>query len=79
MNLRSETAPVADVVAANLTAPLLRAVADGWLATRNRPGALVASGLLREEADTVADAFAEAGLVERRRLVSGDWAALMAT
>jgi ribosomal protein L11 methyltransferase len=79
MSLRGDPAPVADVAAANLTAPLLRAVAADWAARGERPGALVASGLLREEADGVAAAFAEAGLSERRRLVAGDWAAFLAT
>jgi ribosomal protein L11 methyltransferase len=79
MNLRSNPAPVAEVVAANLTAPLLTAVAEGWAAGGERPGTLIASGLLREEADGIAAAFAAAGLAEQRRLVSGDWAAFLAT
>jgi ribosomal protein L11 methyltransferase len=78
MNLRSDPAPVAEVVAANLTGPLLRVVADGWATSGQRPGTLIASGLLREEADGIATAFAAAGLAEQRRLVSGDWAAFLA-
>jgi len=78
-NLRGGAVPVADVAAANLTAPLLDAVAADWATRRERPGALIASGLLREEADRVAAAFAGAGLTERRRVVSGDWAAFLAT
>ena len=77
-DLRRETAPVADVVAANLTALLLVAVARGWAESGERPGAMIASGILREEAERVAGAFAEAGLVERRRVISGDWAAILA-
>jgi ribosomal protein L11 methyltransferase len=77
-DLRRESAPVADVVAANLTTPLLEAVARGWVEAGDRPGALIASGMLREEADRVAEVLAEAGLTERRRMVSGDWAALLA-
>jgi ribosomal protein L11 methyltransferase len=77
-DLRREAAPVADVVAANLTAPLLGAVAAAWEAAGWQPDTLIASGVLREEADDVAAAFAEAGLTERKRLVSGDWAALRA-
>ena len=76
-DLRRETAPVADVVAANLTALLLVAVARGWAESGERPGAMIASGILREEAERVAGAFAEAGLVERRRVISGDWAAIL--
>jgi ribosomal protein L11 methylase PrmA len=40
---------------------------------------LIASGILREQADSVSAAFADVGLVEKRRLVSGDWAAFLAT
>jgi ribosomal protein L11 methyltransferase len=79
MDLRRELPPVADVVAANLTAPLLEAVAQSWGDAGERPGVLIASGILREEADRVATTLAEAGLAEQRRLVSGDWAALVAT
>jgi ribosomal protein L11 methyltransferase len=78
-NLRGGDAPVADVAAANLTAPLLEIVAVDWAARGERPGALIASGLLRAEADRVAAAFAEAGLTERRRVVSGDWTGFLAT
>jgi ribosomal protein L11 methyltransferase len=78
-DLRRDAAPVADVVAANLTAPLLRAVVAEWKGAGERPGTLVASGVLRDEADGVAAAFADSGLTERKRLVSGDWAALVAT
>jgi ribosomal protein L11 methyltransferase len=78
-DLRREPAPVADVAAANLTAGLLRAVARSWAAQGSRPGIAIVSGLLREEADGVAAELAAAGLEERRRLVSGDWAALLAS
>jgi ribosomal protein L11 methyltransferase len=78
MDLRREAPPVADVAAANLTAPLLEAVARRW-GEGERPGILIASGMLREEADRVARALAEAGFDERRRLVSGDWSALVAS
>jgi ribosomal protein L11 methyltransferase len=78
-DLRRGPVPVAEVAAANLTASLLTAVAGNWAAAGERPGTLIASGILREEADGVAAALAEAGLAEQRRLVSGDWAALVAT
>lgn len=76
-DLRGETAPVADVVAANLTAPLLGVVARGWTADGERPGVLIASGILREQAEGVAAVLGEAGLTERQRVVSGDWAAIL--
>ncbi len=47
-DLRGEPAPVADVVAANLTAKLLIAVARDWSERGERPGTLIASGILRE-------------------------------
>ena len=78
MDLRREPAPIADVTAANLTAPLLEAVVHGWADRGEGPGMLIASGLLREQADRAADALRTAGLSERRRLVSGDWAAILA-
>ena len=78
-DLRREPAPVADVVAANLTAGLCEAVAGSWAATGTRPGTAIVSGLLRDEADAVATALADAGLEERRRVVGGEWAALLAS
>ena len=78
-DLRSEPVPVADVVAANLTTRLCEAVAQDWAAREVRPGVLIASGFLREEADRVAGALAACGLEERRRVVSGDWAAILAS
>jgi ribosomal protein L11 methyltransferase len=78
-DLRNETAPVADVVVANLTTKLLEAIARGWSTAGRRPGAAIVSGFLRGDAPRLADFLLKAGLEERRRLVSGDWAALMAT
>ncbi len=79
-------APVAGrtVVLANLLRPLLLdlagAIAD--LAVPAAPGQLdlIASGLLCEQADEVAQAFAtRRGLRERARLQRGEWAALWLT
>jgi len=78
-DLRREPAPVADVVAANLTAGLCEAVAGSWATTGTRPGTAIVSGLLRDEVDPVAAALADAGLEERRRVVGGEWAALLAS
>jgi ribosomal protein L11 methyltransferase len=77
-DLRGEPVPVADVVAANLTARLCEAVTQNWAARGDRPGALIASGFLREDADRIAQVVAACGLAERRRVVSGDWAAILA-
>jgi ribosomal protein L11 methyltransferase len=71
-NLRGEPAPAVDVVVANLMRPLLLRVAE---LMPGRPNALIASGLLVEEADEVAAAFAP--LVETRRLTDRGWSALL--
>ncbi len=73
-NLREEPPPRADTVAANLMRPLLLTVARRM---EPHPGALILSGLLDEEADEVAAAFAP--LSERRRLSSLGWSALLLT
>jgi ribosomal protein L11 methyltransferase len=78
-DLRGGAAPVSDVMAANLTTRLCEEVANGWAERGVRPGALIASGFLREEADRVAAAAEGCGLHEQLRVVSGDWAALLAS
>ena len=60
--------------------PAAAAAAGGGARRVRRPGAgaLIASGLLRAEADEVAAALAaRTGLQERARLEEGDWAALL--
>ncbi|HEX8083664.1 MAG TPA: 50S ribosomal protein L11 methyltransferase [Solirubrobacteraceae bacterium] len=76
VDLREAPAPAARVVVANLLRPLLLDVARRGFA-RTAPEVLIASGLLRHEADEVAEAFAAHGLVERRRISLGDWSALL--
>jgi ribosomal protein L11 methylase PrmA len=63
---------VAATVTANLTRALLLRVAELMVDT---PDALIASGLLEEEADSVAVAFAP--LRERRRVRLHGWCALL--
>ena len=72
-DLREEPVPPARTIAANLLRPLLLEVARSDVEC----DVLVASGLLRHEADEVAAAFAAHDLVERRRAAQGDWAALL--
>jgi ribosomal protein L11 methyltransferase len=74
IDLRRTAGPWAPTVVANLVRPLLLEVAA--LMTRP-PERLIASGLLREEADEVAAAFARHGLREADRRQSGEWAALL--
>jgi ribosomal protein L11 methyltransferase len=83
IDVREEAPPLAPTVVANLTAGLLEAAA-GQLAepaqTGNsspQPRALVCSGMLLEELDRVAKAFASLGLAEDERRSEGDWAALL--
>ena len=79
-DLRRDAVPPARLVLANLLAPLLR---DWCAALRSGAGSIpamvIASGLLVEEADAIAGAFADLGLCERDRRTRGDWAALLAT
>jgi len=71
-DLRDGPAPQAHLVLANLMRPLLLRVAE---LMESPPPALIASGLLEKEADKVAAAFAP--LVERRRVSSTGWTALL--
>jgi ribosomal protein L11 methyltransferase len=73
-DLRRDPIPAAPVIVANLLRPLLLTVAER---IERPPGVLIASGLLRHEADEVAAAFAARGLREADRREAGDWAALL--
>jgi ribosomal protein L11 methyltransferase len=74
--LHGGRAPSAPTLVANLLRPLLEHVARTGF-EGEPPRVLVASGLLRAEADGIAAAFAQAhGLRERARRESGEWAAL---
>jgi len=71
-NLRATPAPSARTIAANLMRPLLLRVAE---LPSEPPEALILSGLLDEEADEVAAAFAP--LLEDERRSSQGWSALL--
>jgi len=71
-DLRNDTPPPADTVAANLTRPLLLRVASQL---GEPPRTLIASGLLEEEGDEVSRAFAP--MTERARLNAAGWTALL--
>jgi len=73
-DLRRSPGPWAPTVTANLVRPLLLEVA----ADLDRPPErLVASGLLRVEADEIAAAFAARGMVETDRREGSEWSALL--
>ena len=74
MNLRERLPELAPTVVANMTAPILKAVAAQIEAA---PEALVCSGILPHELDEVAATFAGCGLREVERRQDGDWAALL--
>ncbi|WP_249009973.1 50S ribosomal protein L11 methyltransferase [Conexibacter sp. DBS9H8] len=72
LDLRREPVPPATLVLANLLAPLLLRWCEGAVSATT----VIASGLLVEEADRVAAAFAAHGLREVARRGQGEWAAL---
>lgn len=77
-DVRRDPLPAASTVGANLLRPLLLDLARG-LAARDAPPprALIAGGLLADQVDEVAGAFAAAGLGERARREDGHWGALL--
>ncbi len=78
-DLRTRSLPPGHpLVLANLLRPLLLELLDALAQGGGRaPNHLIASGLLREEADEVAAAYADRlNLGERARLERGEWAAL---
>jgi ribosomal protein L11 methyltransferase len=92
MNLREQLPELAPTIVANMTAPILLAVAelmgDGGRTRRSLPNSategpppvpstLVCSGLLLAEQDEVSTAFAGLGFTEADRRQDGDWAALL--
>jgi ribosomal protein L11 methyltransferase len=66
-----------DIVLANILARPLKEMAPGIVARRGKDGVLVLSGILGIQADSVAAAYMDAGLSEPRRMVSGEWTALV--
>jgi ribosomal protein L11 methyltransferase len=76
INLRERLPALAPTVVANMTAPVLAAVAR-LVDPEAAPLTLVCSGLLPGELDATAAAFAPARLAEAERRRDGDWAALL--
>lgn len=99
LNLREQLPTLAPTVIANMTSPILKAVAAQLERDQpagrgtgrgprslpavapgtppRTPSTLICSGLLPDEVDDVAAAFAPAGLTESSRRRDGDWAALL--
>ena len=76
VDLKQGLPRLAPTTVANLTAPLLEAVATG-LTPDNLPDTLICSGLLATEYDRVLAAFEPHGMVETGRGVMGDWGSLV--
>ena len=66
-----------DLIVANILAEPLRNLAEAVTAMLRPGGALVLSGLLDVQADSVADAYTRRGLDEPVREIDGEWAALI--
>jgi ribosomal protein L11 methyltransferase len=77
LNLREHLPGLSPTTVANMTAPILRAVAAQLPIPGGSPTTLICSGLLPTELDGVAAAFAAVGLAEDDRRREGDWAALL--
>jgi len=75
LNLREHAAPAAPLWLANLTAPLLRTVAE-LIPTPSGPDQLIVSGMLAAERRQVTEAFAARGYSAVAHRERGDWAAL---
>lgn len=75
-DLRVSLPPLAPVVFANLMRPLLLEVA-GQLPSDHPLEHMILSGLLDEEADEIAAAYARHGLREQRRVSEGGWTGLL--
>jgi ribosomal protein L11 methyltransferase len=76
-NLRETLPALPPTVVANMTAPILRAVAEHLPSDERTPTTLVLSGLLPTELDETAAAFEAAGMAEVDRRRDGEWAGLL--
>jgi ribosomal protein L11 methyltransferase len=67
----------ADLIVANIIARVLSALAADFAGALAPGGMLIASGIIAEREQEVADAFAAAGLAPVERQQEGDWVALV--
>jgi ribosomal protein L11 methyltransferase len=77
LDLRSELAPHAETVVANLLAPLLEQWAGDLARRGDPPERVIAGGLLTGESDSTAAAFTACGFAEVRRRERAGWTALL--
>jgi ribosomal protein L11 methyltransferase len=77
MNLRESLPELAPTLVANMTSPILKAVAGQMKSALELPRVLLLSGILPTELDEVAAAFAPSGYSEHDRRQIGDWSALL--
>jgi ribosomal protein L11 methyltransferase len=75
-NLREGLPELAPTTVANMTAPVLKVVAE-QLDVGGAPATLILSGLLPDELDEIVAVFAPVGFAEADRRLQGDWAALL--
>lgn len=78
VDLRVGLPPFAPLTTANLVAPMLIDLA-GRLQSDNLPGKLVCSGILPDQIEAVAAAFAAGGLAEAGRATDTGWSSLTVT
>jgi len=75
MNLRETLPELAPTCVANMTSPILKAIASHLAPPL--PNTWVLSGILPNELNEVAESFVPSGYSEADRRQSGDWAALL--
>jgi ribosomal protein L11 methyltransferase len=76
-NLRESLPELAPTCVANMTSPILKAIAGHLNGIPALPEILVLSGILPSELNEVAEAFVPCGYHEQDRRQMGDWAALL--
>lgn len=75
----AEVSGTYDLIFANILASVIIEMAEAGVATRLRlGGALIASGILTEQSEEVAQALTDAGLGVTETLSNGDWVAIVA-
>jgi ribosomal protein L11 methyltransferase len=76
-NLRESLPELAPTVTANMTSPILKAIASHLSSASEVPRTLILSGILPNELTEISESFTPSGFEEHDRRQSGDWAALL--